>query len=235
MYEKLLSETEKFIESQKQKEIPILEVWGAMAERAEELKFVMPENLGDFEFLLEADKRFIFIKPKLDEEIEDVDLGEEEGEYEVGEDFFEVEKSEDGYKFIPLSKNSKIKAKGNTSTPQFYNTTDENPSVGMNYYRLHMVDLDGKERYSNVISLQAAAKLSVKIAPNPFKESLLIDLNTALEHDLITVELMDVSGRVLIKNKVETRGKSMQFMFDTEGVSAGIYILRLLIHHHPTH
>ncbi|HAP37061.1 MAG TPA: hypothetical protein DCQ28_14460 [Bacteroidetes bacterium] len=94
MYEKLLSETEKFIEAQKQKEIPILEVWGAMAERAEELKFVMPENLGDFEFLLEADKRFIFIKPKVDEEIEDVDLGEEEGEYEVGEDFFEVEKME---------------------------------------------------------------------------------------------------------------------------------------------
>ncbi len=94
MYEKLLSETEKFIESQKQKEIPILDVWGAMADRAEELKFVMPENLGDFEFLLEADKRFIFIKPKQDEEIGEVDLGEEEGEYEVGEDFFEVEKME---------------------------------------------------------------------------------------------------------------------------------------------
>ncbi len=94
MYEKLLSETEKFIESQKLKEVPILEVWGAMAERSEELKFDMPENLGDFEFLLEADKRFVFIKPKMDEEIEDVDLGEEEGEYEVGEDFFEVEKME---------------------------------------------------------------------------------------------------------------------------------------------
>jgi hypothetical protein len=94
MYEKLLSETEKFIDAQKLKEVPILEVWGAMAERAEELKFDMPENLGDFEFLLEADKRFIFIKPKLEEDIEDVDLGEEEGEYEVGEDFFEVEKME---------------------------------------------------------------------------------------------------------------------------------------------
>jgi hypothetical protein len=94
MYEKLLLETEKFIEAQKLKEVPILEIWGAMAERAEALKFDMPENLGDFEFLLEADKRFVFIKPKIDEEIEDVDLGEEEGEYEVGEDFFEVEKIE---------------------------------------------------------------------------------------------------------------------------------------------
>jgi hypothetical protein len=94
MYEKLLSETEKFIESQKLKEVPILEVWGAMAEQAEEAKFDMPENLGDFEFLLEADKRFVFIKAKLEDDIEDVDLGEEEGEYEVGEDFFEVEKME---------------------------------------------------------------------------------------------------------------------------------------------
>ena len=94
MYEKLLLETEKFIETQKQKEAPILEVWGAMAERAEDLEFDMPENLGDFEFLLEADKRFVFIKPKLEEDIVDVDLGEEEGEYEVGEDFFEVEKLE---------------------------------------------------------------------------------------------------------------------------------------------
>jgi len=94
MYEKLLSETEKFIEAQKQKEVPILEVWGAMSERSEELNFDMPENLGDFEFLLEADKRFTFVKPPMEEEIEEVDLGEEEGEYEVGEDFFEVEKME---------------------------------------------------------------------------------------------------------------------------------------------
>ncbi len=94
MYEKLLSEAEKYIEAQKQKEVPILEMWGAMAERAEQLKFDMPENPGDFEFLLEADKRFVFVKAKMEKEIEVVDVGEEEGGYEVGEDFFEVEKME---------------------------------------------------------------------------------------------------------------------------------------------
>lgn len=94
MYEKLLSEAEKYLESHKTKEVPILELWDEMAERSEELKFDMPENLGDFEFLIEADKRFIFVAAKIEEEIEDVDVGEEEGEYEVGEDFFEVEKME---------------------------------------------------------------------------------------------------------------------------------------------
>ncbi|MBP9211818.1 MAG: hypothetical protein KBF97_03405 [Bacteroidetes bacterium] len=94
MYEKLLSEAEKYLESHKTKEVPILELWDEMAERSEQLKFDMPENLGDFEFLIEADKRFIFVAAKIEDEIEDVDVGEEEGEYEVGEDFFEVEKME---------------------------------------------------------------------------------------------------------------------------------------------
>lgn len=94
MYEKLLSEAEKYLESHKTKEVPILELWDEMAERSEESKFDMPENLGDFELLIEADKRFIFVAAKIEDEIEDVDVGEEEGEYEVGEDFFEVEKME---------------------------------------------------------------------------------------------------------------------------------------------
>ncbi len=94
MYERLLAEAEKYLESHRTKEVPILELWDEMAESAELLKFDMPENLGDFEFLIEADKRFVFVAAKIEEDIEDVDLGEEEGEYEVGEDFFEVEKME---------------------------------------------------------------------------------------------------------------------------------------------
>lgn len=94
MYEKLLTEAEKYIEGQKTREVPILDMWDAMMELSEEQKFEMPENIGDFECLIEADKRFIFINTKTTEEMDDVDIGEEEGEYEVGEDFFEVEEME---------------------------------------------------------------------------------------------------------------------------------------------
>ncbi|MBI2430286.1 MAG: hypothetical protein HYV29_16095, partial [Ignavibacteriales bacterium] len=94
MYEKLLTEAEKFLEEQKDKELPILEMWDAMMERAEQLKFEMPETIGDFECLLEADKRFIFSDNKLAEELDEVEVSEEEGEYEVGEEFFAVEEIE---------------------------------------------------------------------------------------------------------------------------------------------
>ena len=92
MYEKLLNETEKYLEHHKNKEIAFIDIWQEMAEQSEKLHFDMPDSIGDFEMLLEGDKRFIFIKPKAD--VIDVDLGEEEGEYEVGEDFFEVEEIE---------------------------------------------------------------------------------------------------------------------------------------------
>jgi hypothetical protein len=146
---------------------------------------------------------------------------------EVNADYFEVEKSEDGINFGPLSKNAKIKAIGNTSTPQNYSTTDDNLSIGLTYYRLRMVDLDGKEKYSNVISLQAEGKLLVKIAPNPFEKTLSIDVNSALSNDVITAELLDLSGRVLIKKIIETTEKTTQLSFDTEGSPAGFYIVRL--------
>lgn len=94
MYEKLLAEAEKFLEEQKTKEVPILEMWDCMLERSGELNFEMPETIGDFECLIEADKRFLFVAIKTEEEIDDVDVGEEEGEYEVGEDFFAVEEIE---------------------------------------------------------------------------------------------------------------------------------------------
>ena len=94
MYEKLLAESEKYIETLPVKEVPILEMWDAMMERSESENFEMPDTIGDFECLLEADKRFIFVQKITEDEIDDVDLGEEEGEYEVGEDFFEVEEME---------------------------------------------------------------------------------------------------------------------------------------------
>jgi Secretion system C-terminal sorting domain len=146
---------------------------------------------------------------------------------EVNSDYFEVEKSTDGQNFGPLSINAKIKASGNTSTPQSYQTTDENIVVGNNYYRLRMVDLDGKEKYSNVINLESSAKFAAKIAPNPFEKTIQIDLNSVVENDKITIELIDVSGRILITKMVETIGKTAQISLDTEGSPAGFYFVRM--------
>jgi hypothetical protein len=146
---------------------------------------------------------------------------------EINADYFEVEKSEDGSNFGPLSINAKIKAFGNSSKPQNYSTTDENVSIGANYYRLRMVDLDGKEKYSDIVTLQAESKLSAKISPNPFEKTVLIELNSLINNDLVTAELMDVSGKILIRKTIQMTEKTTQFSFDTEGSPSGFYFVRL--------
>lgn len=92
MYEKLLIETEKFLIEQEEKEIPILDLWQAMIKHAKKCRYEIPTQIRDFECLLEADKRFIFIKPDI--QLPEIDFGEDEGNYEVGEDYFEVEEIE---------------------------------------------------------------------------------------------------------------------------------------------
>lgn len=113
MYERLLNETEKYLEKRKERGLPVLELWDAMVEASESQNFEMPETIGDFECLIEADKRFIFSTGVAEEKEpeEDIDVGEEEGEYEVGEDFFEVEEMEKiGFnenQLVSLKKNQK--------------------------------------------------------------------------------------------------------------------------------
>jgi Secretion system C-terminal sorting domain len=77
------------------------------------------------------------------------------------------------------------------------------------------------------IATKDAPNFSVNIAPNPFDKTLLIDLITQSNNDQITVELMDISGRLLLTKKVEIQEKTTQIGLNTEGVNAGIYILRL--------
>ena len=54
---------------------------------------------------------------------------------------FEVEKSLDAINFTYIGERP---AAGNSSLPLNYSLVDEHPIVGNNYYRLKMIDMDGK-------------------------------------------------------------------------------------------
>lgn len=61
---------------------------------------------------------------------------------EKNSDYFILEKSEDGSNFFQLIQS---KAQGESSSPTDYFFFDNQPKVGVNYYRLTEVDLNGKK------------------------------------------------------------------------------------------
>jgi photosystem II stability/assembly factor-like uncharacterized protein len=116
---------------------------------------------------------------------------------EVRFNHFEIERSGDGKSWQKLKEQT---AKGSASS---YETLDEKPLLGVNYYRLKMVDNDGSYNYSKTISIDWN-KPSTKqwtLFPNPLKDKLFLAGNEDVSGEK-AVQILDISGKVLIKTTV---------------------------------
>ncbi|MDH7462512.1 T9SS type A sorting domain-containing protein [Chitinophagaceae bacterium 26-R-25] len=104
---------------------------------------------------------------------------------------FIVERSADGKNY---SKIGTVAAAGNYAGKQDYTFTDANAQNGTNYYRLKMVDIDGRFTYSplKTVSFDANA-LSLQITPNPAQSICYVKGLT----QPAVVKLLDVNGKVL--------------------------------------
>lgn len=113
---------------------------------------------------------------------------------EINTGHFEVEKSADGIHFV---KTGTLPA-GNV--PGIYSYADNNINDhGIVYYRLKIVDRDGKTAYSSIIRIVAGARGSKSIYPNIISDRVL-NIYRDNGMGLRSVELVNVLGhRVMVK------------------------------------
>ena len=64
MYERLLKETERYLERRPEIVVPIKRVWDTMVKEGKAGNFPVPSLMADFECLLEGDSRFEFMAEK---------------------------------------------------------------------------------------------------------------------------------------------------------------------------
>ncbi len=125
-----------------------------------------------------------------------------------------LEKSENGVNFIPLSKKGQITA---LSTFDMSPTVDESP-FELTYYRLKMIELDGKKRFSKIISVKRAEILrGIKMYPNPVNNVLNIE-NVEGQ----TIEIFNVLGQVVVKLMVNYAS----FSVNVSQLRSGLYFLK---------
>jgi CSLREA domain-containing protein len=139
--------------------------------------------------------------------------GEEETKY------FNVERSGAGIDFDILGQ---VQAAGNSSRERNYRFIDRIPLPGANFYRLRMVDLDGRFTYSNIVlanrSLTADA---IVLFPNPASNELGLQLSGS---GLLTVSILSADGRKLDKKEFQLSG-SLSTVLDISMLPKGVYIL----------
>lgn len=108
-----------------------------------------------------------------------------------------------------------------------YLYTDRDFHALENYtYRLKMVDIDGKSRYSHVVNLQGKAGANVEIYPNPVdNNTLYVRLSELLSQQTLYFNFIDYSGKK-IKSIRKAKGEDARIqVFDISELAAGMFIL----------
>ncbi len=143
---------------------------------------------------------------------------------EVNSSYFGVERSDDGVNFTSIGQ---VDAAGNSSLAKSYSLVDSKPVNGTDYYRLKMVDKDGKFSYSEIRSVNEAVGFGVSIYPNPVENNLNLNFSSD-KAETVEVVVVDNGGKVVAEQEVEVlAGASMQSI-NVGALSSGSYYVRVV-------
>ena len=132
---------------------------------------------------------------------------------------YEVQRSNDGIIFTTVGQ---IPGRNLAN----YSFIDNNlPDGNRAYYRIRMIDADGKSSYSKTISIQLTGNNSdVLVYPNPSSQKLTIRLQNALTAgDGLMVT--DVAGRAVLRQKLARGQKTIDL--NITGLAPGRYFIRI--------
>lgn len=134
---------------------------------------------------------------------------------EKDNDYFELQRSQDGILFETLAK---VPGAGTSTETRHYSMVDNSFVLPTNYYRLIQTDYDGKQAYSEVISISRDKKANLSIYPNPTNSTVHIATGNDSEEQ---IEVSNLMGEVVLKAIF-----SNATTIDLTPFSAGIYIIR---------
>ncbi|MBL0355993.1 MAG: T9SS type A sorting domain-containing protein [Chitinophagaceae bacterium] len=146
---------------------------------------------------------------------------------EINSSYFEIQRSEDGIFFETFATTT---AKGNSSLISNYQTKDDLffYSKKVVYYRIKMVDIDGKQKFSSVMIIKvdaAVTRNSVKAWPVPFISQLNVEYNSEVKQD-VKISLTSISGAVVFNSNINVKqGHNVITINQAQSTPAGTYIL----------
>lgn len=140
---------------------------------------------------------------------------------EVNTKEFIVSRSKDGNTWTDLGSVTAL----NTSGTNNYSFKDLQPVQGINYYRLKMIDIDGKFTYSPIRTINITKNnLPFVIAPNPASTFAIIYFNQLIKNAEISV--IDAQGRKLFTDIIKNAGITT-YHLKTDKLVSGIYIIHV--------
>ncbi|MBE0572000.1 MAG: T9SS type A sorting domain-containing protein [Ignavibacteriaceae bacterium] len=139
---------------------------------------------------------------------------------------FEIQRSLDNNIFVTIGF---VEGKGNSTTNQYYNYTDE--SIGGNvYYRLKQMDYIGSYNYSEVIEVNGVTISTMQLEqnyPNPFNPATTIKYQLGND-GFVSLKVFNSLGEEVAElvNQFQKAG-SYDLTFNAKNLTSGVYVYNL--------
>ncbi len=143
---------------------------------------------------------------------------------------YEIERSEDGISFNGIAL---VNKQGTGLEKQQYQYTDNLAQANGNvyYYRLRMMDIDGKFNYSNIIMIRRdGLKPGISISPNPIISGgpATVRFETS-RRGTVELRIADMSGRVVLRQQnIVYEGANSVALNNLNRLQPGMYMLQVI-------
>ena len=139
---------------------------------------------------------------------------------------FYAERSTDNSNFISVGA---LAAAGNSTSEKTYSLQDDINGVNsaVIYYRIRLVDVNGKVTYSNTVAVRMQGIESVKVFPNPFIETVSASFYSNVKTTAV-LRLTDINGRVIAQTSCNVvKGNNQAGISNLKNIPAGTYLLQI--------
>ncbi|MDG2417646.1 MAG: DUF1501 domain-containing protein [Saprospiraceae bacterium] len=143
---------------------------------------------------------------------------------EIDTQYFEIIRQQDNEEILI----SRVEAKGDNITTQVYDAIDENPLIGISYYKLRSVDIDGAEQHSDwhAIEIKEVQIEHIKIYPNPAIYDFNLVLTTS-QSRIAILEMFDFSGKMVRSVPLNIEEGFNKFRVEVADLPIGQYIVKI--------
>lgn len=137
--------------------------------------------------------------------------------------YFGVERSQNGLEFKEIGQRV---AMGNSTNLINYQMIDKEPYIGVSYYRLRMVDIDGFYTYSDTKTIYNAPFELINLYPNPAENDLFIQIGSPRNMD-IKLEVYDNLGKIVQTKHIAVKTGYHTIGIDVSTLSQAVYRFKI--------
>ncbi len=146
---------------------------------------------------------------------------------------YEIERSSNGSNYTNVASKSALPGSGKLTYQHSDDLSGADATGNIFYYRLKMVDLDGRYSYSNVVLIRRDQKAvaGLLISPNPVVNANMLTIRLSVSgNSAAQVKIFDLSGRIMHQQQnMLTEGTNSISVNDLSRLQPGTYMVQVVI------